>query len=338
MVEHLPASKQVLLRNNNTMSDHIYSQFFSESTSSLRICQYVHCGATLTKDDQKKFCNLACCNRQNALKQRQEAEKRRAAKQADYEANPKKCLECDQAIPYSVTLNGPAKFCTHTCAAKFNNRVRPASSRQKQSATIKQSIENGQVQIKTRKDKSKTIKLSRKYPYSKITWKTCEVTGKPYHTRLISRGHRQKSPYAKTIKSIYYQLTKFKFNVYKMPELFDLALLNQLGWYTCPGKKRKNHIKNTAGVSRDHLYSISQGMENKIHPLLLSHPVNCKLVEHKKNKLKHSSCEITLHDLIQKIQMFDNEGNRFKSHDMILKIIENGQIFVDDWELIRKII
>lgn len=310
------------------MSDHIYSQFFSMSISSARTCKYVHCGVQLTRVDQKKFCNLTCCNRQIALKKTQDAEKRRAAKEVAYDANPKKCLKCDQPIPYSTTLNGPVKFCSRSCSASFTNKLRSLESRKEQGRKLSDKIHSGLL--------SHNYKLKPKY--SKLNWKICTVTGKPYHTRSGSKGVRQMSPYVKDIKHIYYQLAKFQFNVYNMPDLFDLGLLSRLGWYTCPGQKRKHYTKNIGGVSRDHLYSISKGMENKVHPLLLSHPVNCRLIAHKENKIKHSACEITLDELINRIKQFDNTNIRCKNHDRILKLIESENIHVQDWESLRKLI
>ena len=69
------------------------------------------------------------------------------------------------------------------------------------------------------------------------------------------------------------------------------------GWYTCPGQKRKHYAKNVNGISRDHSYSISEGLKNNINPLLLSHPANCKLMIHLDNKRKHSNCEIIIDKL-----------------------------------------
>jgi hypothetical protein len=253
---------------------------------------------------------------------------RKAAAQAAYEANPKVCLTCIHPIPYATTLNGTLKFCSRSCSASFTNKLRCPEKRKEQGRRLSEKIHSGQT----------SYDFNVKPKYCKLNWKICPFTGKPYHTRKVSRGHRQNSPYTKSIKAIYYQLAKFKFNVYHMPDLFDLDLLAKLGWYTCPGKKRQNHTKNTTGVSRDHLYSISQGIENKVHPLLLSHPVNCRLIAHKQNKIKHSACEITLDELLKKIKQFDNTGPQLKHHKMILNIIEEDQIIVQDWESLRKFV
>jgi hypothetical protein len=297
--------------------------------------QYVECGQPLARNG--KFCNLTCCNRENARRQKIKAEQRRQAKELAYNQNPKPCLECQISIPWAMTLNGPAKFCGHSCATKFNNRLRSKESRQKQRETLKHSIAQQGVRIRKSPKRKQRIKRIQKYKFCPIDWKICEVTGRPYHTRL-KRGHRQTSPYVKDIKQIYYQLSSFKFNVYKMPKLFDLAILNTHGWYSCPGKKRKNLQKNTEGLSRDHRYSVSQGFVSRIHPLILSHPANCNLLHHKVNKTKHSKCSISLVELIENIKSFDNETHQFGRHQLIIDIINNGHIYVHDFESLRKLI
>lgn len=305
------------------------------------VCQYVYCSRPLPSN-KGKFCNLKCCNSQNALRQKAEAETRRADKQAAYEANPKSCKECLCPIPYHVILNGPAKFCSHKCAATHNNKLRPVEVYQSQAITLKERISAGEVKI-TLKDLTTSKKIKRvlepKYKFTPIKWRICSVTGKPYHNKThTGRGARQTSPYLKTYKQIYYQLARFKFNVYNMPQLFDIALLNKYGWYTCPGRKRKNSQKNINGISRDHLYAVSIGLANKVHPLLLSHPVNCRLIQHSCNKKKSTQCDITLEELIEKIKSFDNTIHRFKSHQDILDIINLNQIYLDDFEVLRKLV
>lgn len=323
------------------MSEDIYATFFEESTKSQSqlSCQYVECGKPL--DRNGKFCNLTCCNRENARRQKIKADQRRRDQEISYNQNPKHCLECKCAIAWGVTLNGPAKFCGHSCATKFNNRLRSKESRQKQTETLKNTIRERGVTITKSQDGSntkKTVVLKLKYPYTPITWKTCPLTGKPYHTRRMGKQNCRQSPYLADIKTIYYKLCRFKFNVYKMPEIFDLDLLDKFGWYTCPGKKRAKYAKNVNGVSRDHLYSVSIGMSNKIHPLILSHPVNCQLLQHKDNKRKHNDCAITLEELVSRIQAFDNSANVFPGHHLIARVIKDNQIIITDWEELRKFV
>jgi len=44
---------------------------------------------------------------------------KRRREQADYEANPKRCLMCNEPILFEKRTN---KFCNQSCAASFNNR------------------------------------------------------------------------------------------------------------------------------------------------------------------------------------------------------------------------
>jgi predicted nucleic acid-binding Zn ribbon protein len=132
-------------------------------------------------------------------------------------------------------------------------------------------------------------------PYTKIIWKQCAITGKFYHGRTRDGGRRGSSPYSKDLKHIYQELSKFKFNVFSLSDLLDIAILKKHGWYnTGFDKNNNNKPKNADGVSRDHLYSVSEGLKQKIHPLILSHPVNCQLVIHHDNISKHGKCDITI--------------------------------------------
>jgi hypothetical protein len=290
------------------MSDNIYSRFFDESTKSQQlVCQYVECGQPLTKNG--KFCNLTCCNREHGRKQSLKAQAKERA-----------------------------KFCNHSCAALYNNSIRTTESRQKQKQSLRKTLNKNLSNLNPKLPIPKELKFKiSKANYTKIDWKICPVTGKPYHSKS-RRGRRQVSPYAQDLKTIYYRLTRFRFNVYKFPELFDISLLEKHGWYTCPGRKRKNYQKNTSGVSRDHLYSVSSGFANKIHPLLLSHPVNCRLVQHQVNKQKHSGCTLTLDELVAQIMNFDNTVYQWPHHEAIKSIIEESQIFVGNFEELRKLI
>ena len=148
---------------------------------------------------------------------------------------------------------------------------------------------------------------------------------------------RQCSPYGRDLKEIYYSLASFKFNMYKIPEHFNLTLLADLGWYSCPGKRRKKDSKNINGVSRDHLYSRADGIINKIHPLLLSHPANCRLISHKENKSKQSTCAVSIEELVKDILNFKYIKN-VPNHTMIIDIIKNNNIYIDNFEDLRKLI
>jgi len=178
--------------------------------------------------------------------------------------------------------------------------------------------------------------LSDIYPYTPIIWKQCGITGKYYHNRTADGSQRKSSPYGKDIKKIYYHLTRFRFDVKDMPEIFDISLLENNGWYMSRDSKKLNRKKNIDGISRDHLFSVSNGLQQKIHPLILSHPVNCKLVKQRQNVSKNSKCDITIEELIREILYFDNSKHQFKNHQLITNLIYSDQIFIEDFESLRK--
>lgn len=51
----------------------------------------------------------------------------------------------------------------------------------------------------------------------------------------------------------------------------------------------------------DHIYSIMDGFKNKVSPLIVSHPANLRILEAKKNSSKGAKSEITLAELLGKI-------------------------------------
>ena len=140
-----------------------------------------------------------------------------------------------------------------------------------------------------------------KFPYSKIKFFLCKHTNQHYSNKNSDGSTRRCSPYIKTVKEKYYASARFRFNVYHYPEEFDLSLIAQHGWYTCPGLKRKGQPKNILGVSRDHIISVSYGFANNIDPKIISHPANCRIMLHLDNKVKHSNCNLTIEQLLEKI-------------------------------------
>lgn len=59
------------------------------------------------------------------------------------------------------------------------------------------------------------------------------------------------------------------------------------------------------GVSRDHMYSVSEGFNNNISPSIISHPSNCKLMTHTQNNKKNAKCTITIDELLERIKLWD---------------------------------
>ena len=101
----------------------------------------------------------------------------------------------------------------------------------------------------------------------------------------------------------YYRIQcKFHFNLSDFPDEFDFSLIEKYGWY-----KAKNHGNNLNGVSRDHMYSIMEGYRNHVDPKIISHPANCRLVQHNDNVSKLDASVISLEDLLKRIEEWDKK-------------------------------
>ncbi len=94
----------------------------------------------------------------------------------------------------------------------------------------------------------------------------------------------------------------FKFNLSDYPNKFNFSLIQKYGWY-----KAKNKGNNPNGVSRDHMYSVSEGFKNDVPAEIISHPANCKLMLHRDNNKKKNGCSITLDELKERIREWDKQ-------------------------------
>ena len=115
---------------------------------------------------------------------------------------------------------------------------------------------------------------------------------------------RKKGKYKQSSKTgidRYRQLCKFKFSLNDYPNEFDFKLIKKYGWYS-PSNSKKPKLN---GVSRDHMYSIKEGFKNNVNPYYISHPANCQLLTHDDNNRKKTKCNISLEELIKKIEIWD---------------------------------
>ena len=114
----------------------------------------------------------------------------------------------------------------------------------------------------------------------------------------------------KTEKAQYRSNSAFKFNVYNFPEEFNLALIEEFGWYSAA-----NRGNNLYGVSRDHMISCDYGRNNNISAEHLAHPANCELISQSKNASKGVANSITYDELLIRIKQWDEKYgvyNRYK--------------------------
>jgi hypothetical protein len=84
-------------------------------------------------------------------------------------------------------------------------------------------------------------------------------------------------------------------------------LVEKYGWFSPNGYKKRNKTPNLNGVSRDHLYTISDGFKYNIDSTIISHPANCQILQHNgpngNNSKKKSN--ITLEELLLKISIWN---------------------------------
>lgn len=180
-------------------------------------------------------------------------------------------------------------FCSRSCA---NTRSVPIDTREKIRETLSKSMkEKGVIINKIFKKTCPhcSIEFESKYEKTKFCSRFCSRRYKP------AGVDRQSLKY-------YRMLCQFKFNLSNFPNEFDFSLVRKHGWYSA-----KNRGNNLGGVSRDHIVSVKYGYLNNIDPKVISHPANCKLLIHNDNISKHENCGMTLEELIQRIEEWDNK-------------------------------
>lgn len=183
------------------------------------------------------------------------------------------------------------KYCSKSCAAKSNNLLRTTESRSKQrNSTIATCL--------AKRLTKKTVQIEG--PYSKIYLCTCKYTGRKWYSRTVKTIH----PETIATKELYSYQCRFQFSFSQFPDWFPDAgrLIQQYGFWQTKDKNKTN----LQGLSRDHLYSVSDGFKNQIDPKLLAHPANCSLVTHTSNQNKHAKSTISLEELKIRIAKFES--------------------------------
>lgn len=218
-----------------------------------------------------------------------------------YNLNPKCCKECEKIIPYGHKASHKRKiFCDRSCAAKYNNKN---SKPGRKFGPAKINLVRKKYPQKSR---SKGIMPSRAKPGTVIKIiKMCKCCGLVKPPKACQ--------YCKDCQpniSLYRARASFTFNVYMYPEEFNLSLVEQYGWYSPNGHKGRNKTPNLDGVSRDHLYSVSEGFKNKKDPTILAHPANCQIMIHNGkngNSSKKHNSSITWEELLIRIEEWDSK-------------------------------
>lgn len=209
----------------------------------------------------------------------------------------KACLEC--GIEFKPH-NEKNLFCSQSCAAKYNNKNRKGEKRN--------FSDNGKLNIK--KAVHRRLLIEDSFDEYEKTPKFCKECGNKIEfakrNSVFCNMTCKRNYDIKNLTNFqnYRKECKFDFNLSDYPNEFNFSLIEKYGWY-----KAKNYGNNLNGVSRDHMISISFGFANNIDASIIRHPANCNLMLHNNNIKKWKNCSITLNDLLQKIEIWNNKYN-----------------------------
>lgn len=211
------------------------------------------------------------------------------------------------------------KFCSHSCSSSHTN-----VSRGPRTEETKNNISSGlREYYSSVPKKSEPKKITTKKKKSTPVNKPASV-GKPKGRTRIYMGeycklYKSKCPhcaavwFSNTLNKICNDCRplvgdlkhrfKFKFNVYDHPDLFDLAELNRVGFYS-PGGKAGSWNPN--GLSRDHKVSVSEAIRNSYDPFYITHQLNCQLMPHAENNRKNGESSIKYTDLVLLVDAYES--------------------------------
>lgn len=247
-------------------------------------------GNDKVKSASKIGSNLAAQTNQNKFKEI------RSRQEFNYSLNPALCARCGILLDYKQKNN---KFCSHACAAVVSNALRGSRSNETKHK-ISQTLSN------KRNKKAKIIKAKR------IRKIKPEIVGefiKIYHCsckacmrKFIATSSFQYCEECKGLHSNLRMRYRFSFNVYLYPELFNIPLLIEKGFYSPRGKSGK---WNPNGLSRDHKVSVHDAITNKYNPYYITHPCNCELMPHTQNNKKKTKSSISYSELVRLVDLYD---------------------------------
>lgn len=205
-------------------------------------------------------------------------------------------MQCENCkIEHNGTY-GSGRFCGGKCARGFSTKAKRSEINKKVSSKL-----SGRTLSDTHKHNiEKSNNFNRK---TKIT-KHClncndsmicrENDRRKFCSQYCWVNYTEKT---KDEYLLYRQKCKFDFDVTKFQDRFNLSLIEQHGWYSPTNKGN-----NINGVSKDHMFSVKDGFDQKVNPDIIKHPANCQLMLHKQNQTKRAKSSITLNELLEKIK------------------------------------
>lgn len=218
---------------------------------------------------------------------------------------------CERCGTEFVTSDNNTKNCSRTCA---NIREHTQETKDKISSTLKGKVVENKIKSDVVPKPKKTNKISKPRKISNLPsryhyrhsdadfctinickCKNCEFVGS-YRTQ---RGYcpNCEDMYSSNKRAMY----QFTFNVYHYPDLFDLNLLESVGWRVTRGKN-----KNVFGISRDHKVSVRDSIINNYDPYYIKHPLNCELMTHDENQRKGTKSSMSYDELVKLVDDYEN--------------------------------
>ena len=215
------------------------------------------------------------------------------------------CVHCGEVI------SRKNKFCSKTCSAKFNNTRWTAEQRKKQGQTLSTNMTKPKAVIT-----GSCVLCSTEYNTTNKRQNICNSCSNMHSTEKQKRVHAitrfcpkcgkfeftfgrfqtETCPTCRTLVEYRVSCT-FTHDLNAYPDEYDLKLLQEHGMF--------HPKKNPKGVSRDHLYSVFDGYNNKIDPAIMKHPANCQLMLQGDNTRKNSNSSITLEELTERIRVWN---------------------------------
>ena len=136
--------------------------------------------------------------------------------------------------------------------------------------------------------------------YCKVSFINCSVCKKLYTRKYAQQRYCSEECKINSGIQTYRRACKFKITKKSHPELFNIELLKQYGWY-----RASNHPDgyNPSGATWDHLFRVEDGFKLGISPTILSHPANAQMISWEEN-IRRTKSTITYEELLERIKNF----------------------------------
>jgi hypothetical protein len=140
------------------------------------------------------------------------------------------------------------------------------------------------------------------------------------HRRIMEESGRWVKIDDLSERDLYYAEANW---ICRMYDLVDTDKLRQYGVWHCK--------KNKTGLVRDHRYSRKSGLLNRVFPVIMRHPVNCRLISHAENvsiaQRHHGKYDdvITLDELFADVESYSGHWAEQERSLELIVAYRNGE-------------